>query len=113
MQVPVEIGFHNIQSSASVEAEIRERVAKLERLYDGLIRCRVSVEAPHRQHRTGNPFEVHIEMSVPGRELTVSREPHKAEQRYQNPDVHTAVRDAFRAAERQLKDFKEKQASPH
>jgi ribosome-associated translation inhibitor RaiA len=112
MQVPIEIGFHNIEPSASVETEIRERIAKLERLFDGLIRCRVSIEALHHQHQVGNPVEVHIEMSVPGRELAVSREPHKANLRYQHPDVYQAVRDAFKAAERQLKDYKEQLREP-
>lgn len=116
MQTPLEIAFHNVSSSAHLEADIRERAGKLERLYDRLTACRVTVEADHRQHRTGNLYEVHIVMSVPGQELVVTREPHKAKQRYAEPDVHTSIRDAFRAAERQLKEFKRKlrgEVKPH
>lgn len=116
MQRPVEIAFHNIQSSPSLEAEIRERVARLDTLYDGLIACRVSVEALHRQHQTGNLFEVHVVMSVPGRDLAVSREPHKAKERFANPDVRVSLREAFRAAERQLLEHKRSsrgQVKPH
>lgn len=102
MQRPVEIAFHNLQSSPSIEAEIRERVDRLDTLYDRLIACRVSVEALHRQHQTGNLFEVHVVMSVPGRDLAVSREPHRAKERFAHPDVRVSLREAFRAAERQL-----------
>lgn len=106
MQEPLEIVFHNVQSSAAVEAAIRERFTKLERLYDRLVSCRVSVEALHRQHRTGNLFEVHIDMLVPGAELVVSKQPQKAKERYANPDVYVSIKEAFDAAERQLKRFK-------
>jgi cold shock CspA family protein/ribosome-associated translation inhibitor RaiA len=109
MQTPLEIAFHNLQPSPSLETEIRERVAKLERIYDRLVGCRVSVEGLHKQHRTGNIYEVHIEMQVPGPDLVVSRTPHKPKERYANPDVRTSLRDAFEAAERQLKDFKAQQ----
>ena len=106
METPLEIVFHNMPSSAAIEAEIRERVDKLDRLYDRLVGCRVSVELLHRQHKTGNVYDVHVEMRVPGQELVVSREPHRAHQKYASPDVHTSLRDAFKAAERQLIEFK-------
>ncbi|HWX49792.1 MAG TPA: HPF/RaiA family ribosome-associated protein [Roseomonas sp.] len=108
MDRPLEIAFHNMPSSPSIEAEIREHVEKLEKRYTHLIGCRVSVEALHQQHQTGNVHEVHIVLSVPGRDLAVSREPQKAKERYANPDVRTSLRDAFKAAERQLEAFKGK-----
>jgi ribosome-associated translation inhibitor RaiA/cold shock CspA family protein len=103
---PLQIVFHNLERSAAVEADIRERFVKLEKRYDRLVACRVSVEKLHRQHRTGNLFEVHIDMIVPGAELAVSKQPQRAKERYANPDVYVSVRDAFAAAERQLKRFK-------
>jgi ribosomal subunit interface protein len=109
MDEPLEIVFHNLESSAAVEAAIRERFAKLEKRYDRLVSCRVSVEALHKQHRTGNIYEVHIDMLVPGAELVISKQSQKAKQRYANPDVYASIRDAFDAAERQLKRFKRQQ----
>jgi ribosome-associated translation inhibitor RaiA/cold shock CspA family protein len=106
MQEPLEIAFHNLESSPALEAEIRKRFAKLDKLCDRLTACRVSVEALHNQHRTGNVYEVHIDMLVPGGQLVVSRAPHKAKERYASPDVLTSIRDAFNAAERQLKEYK-------
>lgn len=108
MERPLEIAFHNLEPSPSLEADIRKRVAKLEKFYPRLTGCRVSVEALHQQHQTGNIYEVHVVLSVPGRDLAVSREPHKAKQRYANPDVRVSVREAFDAAERQLAEFKER-----
>ncbi len=106
MEEPLEIAFHNLEPSEALEAEIRERFAKLEKLYDRMTACRISVEALHKQHRTGNVYEVHIDMLVPGGELVVSRQPKKTKERFQNPDVYTSIREAFRAAERQLIDYK-------
>jgi ribosome-associated translation inhibitor RaiA len=106
MEEPLQIVFHQLEPSAAIEVAIRERFAKLEKRYDRLTHCRVSVEALHRQHRTGNMFEVHIDMLVPGAELAVSKQPQKAKERYASPDVYTSIKDAFAGAERQLKRFK-------
>jgi cold shock CspA family protein/ribosome-associated translation inhibitor RaiA len=106
MDRPLEIGFHNLTPSPAAEAEIRRRVDRLETRFPRLVGCRVSVEGLHRQHRTGNLFEVHIVLSLPGRDLAVSREPHRAKERYASPDVYTCIRDAFDTAERQLEAFK-------
>lgn len=108
MERPLEIAFHNLPPSEALEAEIRKRVAKLEKFFPRLTGCRVSVEALHNQHQTGNVYEVHVVLSVPGRDIAVSREPHKAKQRYAHPDVYVSVREAFESAERQLGQFKER-----
>jgi ribosomal subunit interface protein len=107
MQKGLEISFHNCQPSDAVEAAIRERVGKLEKLHERLVGCRVAVEAQHRQHRTGNVYDVHIELMVPGEDLVVSRKPHKIREKYAHPDVYTSIRDAFEAAERQLIEYKQ------
>lgn len=106
MDAPLEIRFHNLDPSTAMEAAIRERVDRLDRLYPRLTRCLVAVEAPHRQHRKGNQWEVHIDLWVPGAHLAVTREPHRLRDRYAHPDVYAAMRDAFDAAERQLLDYK-------
>lgn len=106
MDAPLEIRFHNLDPSEALEAAIRDRVAKLDRLYPRLTRCLVAVEAPHRQHRKGNQFEVHVDLWVPGGHLAVTKEPHRAEEKYASPDVYKAMRDAFDTAERMLLDYK-------
>ena len=108
MKVPLEITFHNLQSSAWVEEEIRGQVERLEKLYPRLVGCRVSLEATHK--RTGNVCDVHIELRLPGGELVVSRDTPRPREKYANPTPRTALRDAFAAAERQLKDYKQRQS---
>ena len=51
---------------------------------------------------------VHIELGIPGRkDLVVSHEPDHLLRKYQRPDLHKAINEAFRIAERQLLDLKE------
>ena len=87
MDRPLEIAFHNISSSKSLEALIREKFARLEKRFPRLVGARVSVEALHRQHRAGNIYECHVVLSVPGRDLAVTHEPHRAKEEYAHPDV--------------------------
>ncbi len=108
MEVEPEITFHNMQSSDTVKAEILKRIAKLEKFYGRLISCRVSVEARTKQHRTGNIFEVHIEMQAPGGSLVVSREPHHVKERRAHANVRTSIVEAFDAAEAQLRAYGKK-----
>ncbi len=105
MDVPMEICFHDLDSSTALEALIRERADKLDRLYPRLTSCRVSVEAPHRQHRKGNVYEIHIELGVPGGKLAVTNPPNHV--REKSLDLYTTVRDAFDAAERRLLEHKQ------
>ena len=108
MDTNLEIAFHNMDTQPELETYIRERAEKLEKLFDRLVGMRVAVESQHRQHKTGNVFDVHIELMVPGQDIVVSRKPNKAKERYANPDARTSIRDAFEAAERQLKEYKDK-----
>ena len=62
--------------------------------------CRVTVEESQRRHHQGKLFSVHIDMTVPGRELVVNR--------IENIDLYVAIRDAFDAAKRQLEDHSRK-----
>jgi cold shock CspA family protein len=120
MILPLQISFRNMKSSEAVDARIREEVAKLETFYNGIMRCRVIVEIPHRHHRKGDLYHVRIDMTVPGAELVVKREPslHASlrdidseketksfEAHAAHKDVFVVIRDAFKEARRQLQDF--------
>ena len=111
MQVPMEIAFHNIDKSEWAENVIREHVAELERIYDRLITCRVRVEQRARNSRRTIPPVVRIEMSVPGhKDLVVAHEPDHLQRKFQTPHLQTAIKEAFRIAERRLSEFKEKRS---
>jgi cold shock CspA family protein/ribosome-associated translation inhibitor RaiA len=106
MDRPLEITFHGTQSSPEVETEIREQVDKLERRFEHLIGCRVGVELLHRQHKTGNLYEIHVEMEVPTGKLVVSHAPHHPREKFAQPALQASLRDAFRVAKRRLTDYK-------
>jgi ribosome-associated translation inhibitor RaiA len=109
MQVPVEIAFHNIDRSPWAEDEIRSRVAKLEKLYDRITTCRVRVDQRARNTNGTIPPVVRIEMSIPGhKDLVVSHEPEHLQHKFQTPDLHNAINEAFRIAEDRLVEFKNK-----
>lgn len=106
MQEPLHITFRNMAPSESVAADIRDKVAKLDHLFDRITSCRVVIEAPHRNHQQGKQwnklFHIRIDLSVPGAELVVNRDPSK---HASHADAYVAIRDAFIAAKKQLKDY--------
>ena len=108
MQVPLEVSFHNTESSKWAENEIRTRVAELEEIYGRLISCRVRVDQ-RAENRNGTiPPVVRIELGIPGHnDLVVSHEPEHLQRKFQRPDLHNAIHEAFRIAERRLRDLKE------
>ena len=63
MQIPLQISFRNMDASDAVEADIRDKVGKLDRFYERITGCRVIVEAPHRhRHKicqcSGRPLRI-------------------------------------------------------
>lgn len=102
MQSPLQITFHNIDRSEAVEARVQDRVQRLEKYYDGIIACRVTVEAPHKHHHQGNRYHVRVSLAVPDAELVTSREP---DEHHSYTDVYVAIRDAFDSMQRQLEEY--------
>lgn len=124
MILPLQIAYRNMKPSEAVDTRIREEVTKLETFYSGIIHCRVMVEIPHRHQRKGDLYHVRIDMTVPGAELVVKREPslHTAlrqvnsdeesksdEAHAAHKDIFVVIRDAFKEARRQLQDFARKE----
>jgi len=108
MEVQHEIAFHDGESSRPAEEEIRARVADLERIYGRLISCRVRVEQCAVNPGNTIPPVVHIELGLPGRKhFLISHEPDHLLRKYKHPDLHHAIVEAFRLAERQLVEIKE------
>ena len=110
MQIPLQITFHGVDHSDAVETRIREKVAKLEQVYDRITSCRVVIESHHRNtsslHRKGEPFHIRIDLTVPGSELVVRRDPKDS---HVNEDILVCLREAFEAMTRQLRELAQKQ----
>lgn len=102
MQQPLEITFRNMDPSPAVEADVKQKAAKLDEFFDRIMACRVAIEKGHKHHRKGNLYHVRIDLTVPDGELVVNREP---DAHHAHEDVYVAVRDAFDAMRRRLEDF--------
>jgi ribosomal subunit interface protein len=101
MTVPLQITFKDMEPSPALEARIREKAARLERFESDIMRCRVTVEAPHRHHHKGRLYRLRVEVVVPRGDIVVTRE---GSQNHAHEDPYVAVRDAFDAVVRQLED---------
>ncbi len=105
MQIEPEISFQNVEHSDAVETAVRQHVDYLERFYSRLVGCRVVVDAPHKDKHKGRIYEIRIDLSVPGKDIAVTRE---AGENHAHEDIYVAIRDAFDAARRLLEDHARK-----
>jgi len=94
MTMSRQITLRHIEHSPGVEDAVRTGIAGLEKRFSGILGCHVTVEAPHRQRRPDAPFTVRLDLSLPGRDFSVTQNHHQ--------DVYAALREAFRAAGRRL-----------
>jgi ribosomal subunit interface protein len=101
MQRPVQITFKEMEHSEAIEAWVEKHADQLEKFHQPIIHCHVVIEAPDRHSHRGGLYRVRIEVTVPGDEIVVS---HQGPQDQAHEDVYVALRDAFRAARRQLQD---------
>ena len=107
MQVPLTMTFRKVRKTTAVENLIQQQAAKLERVCSYLVSCRIAIEKPQEHQRTGNPFRVRIDVTVPPEhELVVVRDSTEGDLHEQLP---TVIRDAFSAMRRQLMKLVEKQ----
>lgn len=98
MQVPLVINFHNMDRSEAMEARVQSRVARLEKLTDTIVTCRVVLEAVHKQP-LGSPLAISIKLTLPGKDIVVKREQRRHELK---DDAYQVIGVAFDIAERQL-----------
>ena len=103
MQVPLEISFRNCQPSEEVRKEIEEEVQRLEKFFDRITAIAVTVTAPSLlHHRHGQPFEIHIRISLPEHKDVIVSKTHGDV--HQHEHISVAIKDAFAAAQRQVED---------
>ncbi len=97
----LQITFKDLPASETVEEKIRGAAAKLERFHGEIISCRAVVSASQLRHRKGSHYHLRLDVSVPGRKLVVN---HKPGDETTHTDILVAIRDAFSAMERMLRD---------
>lgn len=106
MQVPLEITYREVEKTEALDTLVREKVAKLEQVYERLNSCRVAIEKIHDRPSSGSPYRVRIDMTVPGQEVVAESNPGEG---VQYIEVQPVIRDAFDAARRQLQEISERQ----
>jgi cold shock CspA family protein/ribosome-associated translation inhibitor RaiA len=102
MKTEPQIIFRNIDPDPETRDRILQHFAELDRICDSITSCRVTIAMPHQHHRSGNHYEVRIDLKAPDREMTASCEaPEHAEGR----ELEVTVRDAFDALRRKLENY--------
>jgi ribosomal subunit interface protein len=96
MRLPLQVTFKNIPASNAIEAHINEKAYKLDKFYERIMSCRIVVDSTQRRHHKGKLYGVRINITVPGRDIAVTRE--------ENEDVYVSIRDAFDSAYRILEE---------
>lgn len=125
MLMPPEINFRGISHSRNLEEAVLERVSWLEQFYQGIVSCRVLIDAADRHRRDGRHFRVTIELTVPhGGPIVINHAPSlhgwlkdggaQAHLKQSETDAvhryrHAAIHDAFDVARRRLQDFARRQ----
>ncbi len=101
MQIPVQVSFDGVPVSDELEAACLREASKLERYFDRITGCRITVRQDGSRHKKGAHWDFHVRLTVPGREIVVRREPpaHKADEK-----VELALRETFDRVRRQLQD---------
>jgi ribosome-associated translation inhibitor RaiA len=99
MQLPLQVTFHNLTASESVEQEVRQHATQLEAAFPRMVSCRVLIDVPHRHQHQGRRYRVRVEVGVSGVRAVGGQ---AGDEHAENEDVHLAIRDAFRAVRRQL-----------
>jgi len=124
MQCPLQITFRNMPPSETIKEWVGTEADKLDSFYDRVMSCRVAIEVPHRHHRKGSPYHIRIDLTVPGEEIVIKREPslsHRAQElgetevkkhlevKTPHKNLRLAINAAFKAAGRRLQDYARRQ----
>jgi hypothetical protein len=108
MPIPLQITYRGLSSIPSVDALIQEQVDALERFSDRILRCHVTLAIPHRHHRNGRQYSVHVEIVTPLGDVFVARDP---DAKGASDELDVLVRDAFMAGTRQLLGYSQRRRS--
>ncbi len=101
----LEMTFRDVEKTPEIEELIKQKTARLDKVFPDLMSCRISVEKPQKHQRSGSPFRVRIEMGVPGDDIMVTRESGEGDM---HEPLSKIVNQAFTVARRRLREAKER-----
>lgn len=102
MKANADVVYRDLDVSPALNSAIYKKLAKLNRYTDSIIRSRITLASPQKHKHKGKIFRASIDLGIKGMPVQVSQD---------GPSAHIAVRDAFEAAERKLKESSAKQRS--
>ncbi len=124
MILPIQITYRNLEPSGEVGEWIRQEADKLDGFYNRIMGCRVVVELSSGHRRWGSLYHIRIDVTVPGGELVVKRQPslHSSiqqtdgeksakhlEVKAPHKELRQAINDAFKEMGRRLQDYARRQ----
>ena len=98
--LPLQLTIRDLPASAALESLIRKRASKLQQFYNRISSCRIVLEHQKNHQHQGKLYNIRIDVTVPGKELVTTRK--------LNKDIHIAIRESFKAIERQLEEHSRK-----
>ncbi|KVC49054.1 HPF/RaiA family ribosome-associated protein [Burkholderia diffusa] len=101
MKPPFELVFQGMPRSEALEAAAARHASRLGRFRQDISHCRVNVVLDEKHDHQGKPFNIRIEVTIPGHQLVSSKECEE--------DVYVALRNAFGNVTRMLEDTTRKQ----
>lgn len=69
------VSWRNLEPEPGAEALILRGFDRIRRVVPDLLQCTVAIDRPNAGQRNGNPHRVRIDLTIPGRSLTVTRPP--------------------------------------
>lgn len=100
MKIQPEITYRNVDKSEAIDNLVHEKIAKLEHICNYINSCHIAIEKIHDRPRSGSPYRVRIDLTVPpGHELAAEKNPGEGIQ-YQPLDA--VIRETFDAMRQQL-----------
>jgi cold shock CspA family protein/ribosome-associated translation inhibitor RaiA len=105
MKLPLEITFSRMEPSVALESRVRTLASRLDKFSTHIMRCHVVIEAPGHHSHQGGLFDIHLDITVPGKEIAIRR---AHPETHSHEDAYVALRDVFRAARRKLEDYERK-----
>ncbi|WP_353931523.1 HPF/RaiA family ribosome-associated protein [Okeanomitos corallinicola TIOX110] len=100
MKVTPEITYRHVEKSPVIDNLVHEKIAKLEHFCDYINSCHITIEKIHDRPRSGSPYRVRIDLTVPpGHELVAQRNPGES---IQYEPLDAVIRQTFDAMRQQL-----------
>lgn len=99
MKPNADVVYRDLDASPALNDIIDKKLEKLNRYSSAILHSRVTLDSPHKHKHKGKLYRATIELDVKGSPVAVTQD---------DPSVHIAVREAFSAAERKLKQHNQK-----